>query len=393
MNQTPIPTAEELVARARAMVPTLQARAPQAAAARCLSAETIAEFHEAGFFRMLQPARWGGLEVHPNTFFDVQMTLAAACPASAWVLGVVAVHNWQLALFDEQAQQDVWSADSTTLISSSYMPVGTVVPVEGGYELSGTWGFSSGSDHCGWAFLGAFVPTESGQPDMRTFLVPRSDYEIVDDWHVLGLQGTGSKSVRIERCFVPEHRTHRFADGFRQQSPGNALNTAPLYRLPFGQIFVRSVSTSAIGIAQGALDAFVTVQSARVARGDGARVADDAGAQLAAARAAHALDQIRLVLARNFDELMGYCERGEKIPLDRRIQFRFSSSEAVEQCTRVVDDLFTASGGSAVFLSNPILRFFCDIHTARAHHANNPTKPGRNLGATMLGARNTDYFI
>jgi 3-hydroxy-9,10-secoandrosta-1,3,5(10)-triene-9,17-dione monooxygenase len=388
-----IPSHEELVERARALAPVLKSRAARAASDRRVPEETIADFKAAGFFRMLQPRRWGGYEVHPNTYFEVQMTLAAACPSSAWVLGVVGVHNWQLALFDARAQEEVWSTDASVLISSSYMPVGKVRRVDGGYMFSGTWGFSSGSDYCDWAFLGGFVPTDDGPPDMRTFLVPKRDYTLLDDWHVLGLKGTGSRSVRIDECFVPEHRTHKFGDGFRQSSPGHEQNGAPLYRLPFGQIFVRSVSTSAIGIAQGALDAFLDVQSKRVARGDGARVAGDPTTQMAAARAAHALDQIRLVLARNFDELMGYCERGERIPVDRRVFFRFSSSEAVEQCVQVVDDLFTASGGSAVFLDNPIHRYFCDIHTARAHYANNPDKPGRNLGATMLGERNADYFI
>lgn len=388
-----IPSHEELVSRARALAPVLRERAAACNVGRQVPAETIADFTEAGFFRMLQPKRWGGFECHPNTFFEVQMTLAAACPSSAWVLGVVAVHNWQLALFPLQAQQDVWGEDDTTLISSSYMPVGKVKRVDGGYEFSGEWGFSSGSDHCDWAFLGGFVPVDDGPPDMRTFLVPKGDYEIIDDWHVMGLQGTGSKTIRIEKCFVPEHRTHKFAHGFLQKSPGNAVNDAALYRLPFGQIFVRSVSTSAIGIAQGALDAFRDVQSKRVARGDGRKVSADPRTQLAVARAVETLDHVKLVLARNFDVLMDHCERGEKIPLETRVQYRYTSSVMVDRLVGVVDDLFTASGGSAIFDSNPIQRFFLDMHTARAHYANNPDKPGANLGATSLGMKNTDFFI
>lgn len=387
------PTHDELVSRARALAPTLRERRAAANAARVVPAETIADFHAAGFFKMLQPKRWGGFESHPNAFFEVQMTLATACPSSAWVLGVVAVHNWQLALFSPEAQQEVWGDDPSTLISSSYMPVGKVKRVEGGYEFSGEWGFSSGSDHCEWAFLGGFVPVEDGPPDMRTFLVPRGDYELVDDWHVMGLKGTGSKTVRIEKCFVPEHRTHKFAHGFLQNSPGNALNDAPLFRLPFGQIFVRSVANGALGMAQGALDAFVEVQSKRVARGDGRTMGADPRVQAAAAQAVEVIDHSKLVLARNFDVLMGYCERGEKIPTEMRVQYRYTSSVMVDRLVGVVDELFTASGGSAIFDSNPIQQFFLDIHTARAHYANNPDKPGANLGATTLGQKNTDFFI
>ena len=389
----PIPTHDALVARAKALAPTLRERADAANAARQIPAATIADLREAGFFRILQPKRWGGFEAHPNTFFAVQMEIAAACPSTAWVLGVVAVHNWQLALFPAAAQEDVWGKDSSVLVSSSYMPVGKVTRVEGGFEFSGTWGFSSGSDHCDWAFLGGFVPVDDGPPDMRTFLVPRSDYEIVDDWNVIGLKATGSKTIRIERAFVPEHRTHRFGDGFKQQSPGHAENDAALYRLPFGQIFVRSVSTAAIGMVQGALDAFVAVQAKRTARGDGRQVAADTRTQEAVALAVETIDSARLVLARNFDVMMGYCERDERMPLDIRVLYRQHSAAVVDKCAAAIDALFVASGGSAIFLTNPIHRFFCDVHASRAHYANNPDKPGRNLGATVLGAKNTDYFL
>jgi 3-hydroxy-9,10-secoandrosta-1,3,5(10)-triene-9,17-dione monooxygenase len=148
--------------------------------------------------------RWGGYEMDPEAFYAVQMTLAEGCMSSAWVLGVVAVHNWQLALFDAQAQADVWSEDPTTLISSSYMPRAEVTPVEGGYRISGRWGFSSGVDHCDWAFLGGLVPDpEGGAPDYRTFLVPRSDFEIDHNWDTLGLRGTGSHDVTVKDAFRP----------------------------------------------------------------------------------------------------------------------------------------------------------------------------------------------
>lgn len=227
-----------LIARAQALKEALAARAPKADELRRVPDETIVDFREAGFFRMLQPTRWGGLEVEPTTFFEVQRTIATACPSSAWVLGVVAVHAWQLALFPLQAQEDVWGEDSGTLLSSSYAPTGKVVRAEGGYRINGRWSFSSGCNHCQWVFLGGFVPpeTEGKPPEMRTFLLPRSDYTIDDNWHVAGLKGTGSKDIVVENAFVPEHRTHKLIDGYKRQSPGNAVNQAPLYKLPFGQI-------------------------------------------------------------------------------------------------------------------------------------------------------------
>ena len=388
-------TEKALVARAVALKPTLSARTAQADELRRVPDETIADFREAGFFKMLQPARWGGLEVDPRTFFDVQMTVASACPSSAWVLGVVAVHAWQLALFPIEAQEDVWGKDAGTLISSSYAPTGKVTRVEGGYRISGRWSFSSGCDHCQWVFLGGFVPpeVEGKPPEMRTFLLPRSDYRIDDNWHVAGLKGTGSKDVVVENAYVPEHRTHKLIDGYKRQSPGNAVNEAPLYRLPFGQIFVRSVSTSAVGAAMGAYDAFVDAAAKRVAASDGAKVAEDPATQTVCARAASLIDETRLVLDRNFGEMMALVEAGKDIPIDRRARFRYDSAMAVVKSAEAIDLLFTASGGRAIFLSNPLLRYFLDVHAARAHYANNPEKPGRNFGGVALGARTVDYFI
>lgn len=385
----------ELRARAVALQPVLAERVAEADGLRRVPDATIADFKEAGFFRMLQSARWGGLEVDPPVFFDVQTTIAAACPSSAWVLGVLAVHAWQLALFAEQAQEDVWGKDSSVLISSSYAPTGKVARVDGGFEISGRWSFSSGCDHGQWAFLGGMVPpaTPDGPPEMRTFLVPRKDYRIDDTWHVMGLKGTGSKDVVIEDAFVPEHRTHRLIDGFKRSSPGNEINKAPLFRLPFGQIFVRSVSTTAIGIAQGALDAYRKNTASRIAASDGAKVALDPSAQVVAAHAAATIEDLRATLHRNFGELMAQARAGEEMPLERRLKFRLDSSLAVQRSLEVVDALFTESGGRAIFTGSPLLRFFLDIHAARAHYANNPEKPSRNLGGVLLQQKNADFFV
>lgn len=388
-------TEKALVARAIALKSTLAARTAQADELRRVPDETIADFREAGFFKMLQPARWGGLEVDPRAFFDVQMTVASACPSSAWVLGVVAVHAWQLALFPLEAQEDVWGKDPGTLVSSSYAPTGKVTRVEGGYRISGRWSFSSGCYYCQWVFLGGFVPpeVEGKPPEMRTFLLPRRDYRIDDNWHVAGLKGTGSKDVVVENAHVPEHRTHKLVDGYKRQSPGNAVNEAPLYRLPFGQIFVRSVSTSAVGAAMGAYDAFVDAAAKRVAASDGAKVAEDPATQTVCARAASLVDETRLVLDCNFAEMMSLVEAGKDIPIDRRVRFRYDSAMAVVKSAEAIDLLFTASGGRAIFLSSPLLRYFLDVHAARAHYANNPDKPGRNFGGVALGAKTVDYFI
>ena len=255
----------------------------------------------------------------------------------------------------------------------------------------------AGATTASWVFLGGFVPpeTEGKPPEMRTFLLPRSDYRIDDNWHVAGLKGTGSKDIVVENAFVPEHRTHKLIDGFKRQSPGNAVNPAPLYRLPFGQIFVRSVSTSAIGAAQGALDC--VPRHRREARRGERRRQGGRGSRRRR-RSARALRRSSTRRGssshRNFERDDGASSApAQDIPIDRRVRFRHDSAMAVVKSVEAVDLLFTASGGRAIFLDSPLLRFFLDVHAARAHYANNPDKPGRNFGGVLLGAKTVDYFI
>ncbi len=390
----PAATRARLLANADALEPLLRAHIDDSETNRRLSPGVIAAFHEAGFFRMLQPRRWGGLEVHPNTFFDVQIRIASIYPSAAWVLGVVAVHNWQLALFPEQAQRDVWGEDPSVLVSSSYAPTGSVERVEGGFELSGRWSFSSGCDHCDWVFLGGFGPTSEGAPrDMRTFLVPLSACRIDDNWHTFALKGTGSKDVVLDGVFVPEHRTHSMGDGFKCDSPGNAVNPSPLYRLPFGQVFTRSVSTSAIGIAKGALAFYLDVTKTKVGAADGNRASLDPGAQLTVARAESAIDHIELTLHRDMDAMMAAAEAGVRTSIDQRVAWRWNSSEAVSKAVEVVDALFSLCGARALFTNSPMHRYFTDAHGARAHYANRPEGSGRNLGRVRLGHRTQDFFL
>lgn len=388
------PSPADLVARAAALVPTLRGRADQCEAENKVPDATIADFQTAGFFKILQPRRYGGYEMDPEVFYAVQMKLAEGCMSSAWVLGVVAVHNWQLALFDPQAQEDVWGEDPTTLISSSYMPRAEVNPVEGGYRISGRWGFSSGIDHCEWAFLGGLVPDpETGQPDFLTFLVPRADFQVLPIWNTIGLGGTGSQDVTVSDAFVPAYRTHRSKDGFALTSPGARANPAPLYKLPFGQVFVRAVSSSSIGALQGALDVFLETGARRRSSNSFVSATGDPDVQVLIAETQSAIDEMKTILFRNFGVLNDYARAGESADLETRLRFRFQSAQISSRCCALISRLFFLSGAEAIYRGNPIARAFCDIHAGRTHVANNPNTVGRNVGGVMLGGPNTDSFI
>ena len=390
-----IPTRAELTARARAMIPALKARSAAAIAARRIPAETIREMREAGFFKILQPKRWGGYEMDPQAFFDVQMALAEGCMSTAWVFGVVGCHNFQMGLFDLRAQEDVWGSDTNVLISSSYQPVGKVEKVEGGFLLSGRWGFSSGCEHCDWVFLGSIIwpETPDGVPDMRTFLLPRKDYKIVENWDTFGLQATGSHDIVVEKAFVPEYRTHRAMDGFMGTNPGRAANDGPLYKLPWAQIFVRSVSTAAIGATQAALDAYLDVAKARVSTNTGKATRENPIALVAAAKVQSAIDEMKVVLENSFATMMTAMREGRELPMADRIRYRYQSSQIGRRCADLVDELVPLLGGRAIYMDSPILRCWLDINASRAHVANDPNLIGQTLGGMYVGQQPMDTFV
>src|SRR5215831_12551107 len=157
-------TPETYLARVRSLLPALRERADRAEQLRRLPDETFADFQEAGLFRCLQPKRYGGYELDPGTLYQAVMEIGTVCGSSAWILGVVGVHNWHLALFPPDAQEDVWGKDTSVQLSTSLAPTGTVERVEGGFRMRGRWSFSSMCDHCQWAVLGGVVaPVAEGE--------------------------------------------------------------------------------------------------------------------------------------------------------------------------------------------------------------------------------------
>jgi 3-hydroxy-9,10-secoandrosta-1,3,5(10)-triene-9,17-dione monooxygenase len=380
-------TPAEYLARARALLPALRQRAAYAEQLRRLPDETFKDFQEAGLFRALQPTRYGGYELDPGVFYQAVMEVGAVCGSSGWVLGIVGVHNWHVAVFPPQAQEDVWGEDTSVQLSTSLSPTGTVERVEGGFRLRGRWSFSSGCDFCQWAVLGGIVPPlrPDDPPDARTFLVPRRDYTIVDNWRVVGLCGTGSKDLLVEQAFVPEHRTHSYRDAFNLDNPGLAVNNSPLYKLPFALVFASGLASPAVGVALGTLRTFREQTQTRLASRDQSRVAEDPFIQLRLAESAAEVEAARDRLLSNFEEMMRLVRAGQEIPLAQRARYRWDAAKATDWSVRAVDRLFEASGGRGIFLDNPIQRAWRDVHAMRAHAANTPEKAAAVFGRAEFG--------
>jgi 3-hydroxy-9,10-secoandrosta-1,3,5(10)-triene-9,17-dione monooxygenase len=387
-------SAENVLDAVRDQLPALRERAQQTEDLRRVPDENVKALQEAGFFRLLQPRRYDGIEASPVDFYRGVRLVSSACGSTGWISSVLGVHPWQLALYDGRAQQEVWGDDPSTLISSSYAPMGRATAVEGGFTFSGRWSFSSGCDHAQWVFLGGLIIGDEGTPvDFRTFLLPRSDYEIEDVWDTIGLRGTGSNDIIVKDAFVPEYRTLSFMDTGRCYGPGQAVNEAPIYQLPFASVFSCSIAVPILGMAQGAYEAYVDWTKERVRASTGGKAADDSFNQIRIAEAAAQLDAAVLQIERNINDALDCVARGEKIPMSLRVRVRRDQVNATGAGINAVDRLFESAGGRALRTGTPIQRFWRDAHAGRVHAINDPEKVRVMYGQFELGLKVQDAWL
>ncbi|WP_424214289.1 3-hydroxy-9,10-secoandrosta-1,3,5(10)-triene-9,17-dione monooxygenase oxygenase subunit [Streptomyces sp. BI20] len=386
---------EDVLAAVRDLAPALRARAADTENARKVPEATVKELADTGFFRLLQPRAHGGHATHPGLFHEAVKTIARACGSTGWVASVVGVHPWHVALYDPRAQDEVWGTDQDARICSSYAPTGTVTPVDGGFTLTGRWHFSSGCDHTDWALLGGLVTDDDGRPvDMRTFLVPRTEYRIDDVWDTVGLRGSGSNDIVLDQVFVPDHRALSFGPVTALDVPGHTLNPEPLYRLPYATIFTTTISAPIVGIAEGALEAHVDATRERFRVSYGQQVAEDPFAQVRIARAASDIDASWLQLRRNVDELHALAATGAELPMALRARARRDQVLATERCVAAVDLLMENAGGSAMRTGPGVLqRAWRDVHTGRGHAANDPERALVLYGQSALGLDIQDTML
>jgi 3-hydroxy-9,10-secoandrosta-1,3,5(10)-triene-9,17-dione monooxygenase len=371
----------------RDLLPTLRSRAEETERLRVVPDANVKELAETGFFRLLQPRRYDGLEADPADFYTAVKDIAGACGSTGWVSSVVGVHPWQVALFSDEAQQAVWGEDTDTRLSSSYAPTGKAMTTDGGFTLSGRWSFSSGCDHCQWVLLGGLVLNREGQVvDFRTFMVPRSDYTVADVWNTVGLRGTGSNDVVVEDAFVPEAFTLSMSDTGRCFGPGQEVNESDLYKLPFHSVFTMTISTPLIGMAYGAYEEHVEMQRKRVRAAYLAeKTANDPYATVRLARASNEIDAAWVLQMHNLRQLQAYVERGEKIPLELRLRVRRDQVIASERAIRAIDTMFEASGGRALAEGTYLQRAWRDAHAGRVHAANDPERALAMYGSLAFG--------
>lgn len=380
-------TGQDVLDGVRDLLPTFRERADEAERLRQVPEASVKDLEETGFFRMLQPKRYGGLETDPVDFFTAVRDIASADGSTGWISSVLGVHPWQVGLFADEAQQAVWGTDESTRLSSSYAPTGKAQVADGGYLLSGRWSFSSGSAHVSWVLLGGLVFNADGNViDFKTFMVPRDKYEIVDMWNVVGLRGTGSNDIVVEETFIPEAFTLSMGETGQCKGPGQAVNTSDLYKLPFHSLFTSTITSPIIGMATGAYNEHVEMQQKRVrAAYLGEKASSDPFAAVRIAKASSEIDASWALLMNNIREEQAYVARGEKIPLSLRLRVRRDQVLGTQRAIDAIDALFEASGGRALAEGTYLQRAWRDAHAGRVHAANDPERALKLFGDLEFG--------
>ncbi|MFD6396484.1 acyl-CoA dehydrogenase family protein [Nocardia sp. NPDC060249] len=377
-----------------AIADKLRDQAPEAERLGQLPDATAQLLKTAGPIRLLQPKKYSGYEAHPREFAETVMATAALDPASGWIAGIVGVHPWQLAFADPKVQDEVWADDHDTWMASPYAPTGIARPVDGGYIFNGRWQFSSGTDHCDWIFLGAMLGDAEGKmalpPTMLHMILPRQDYQIVEDsWNVVGLKGTGSKDIIVKDAFVPDYRVmngDHVIDGTAQKEYGV---TETLYKMPWSTMFPLGISSAVVGIAEGALAAHLDYQRDRVGA-QGTAVKDDPYVLFAIGEAAADINAARQELLANADMIFDKVDAGKEIGFAERAAVRRTQVRAAWRAVSAVDQIFARSGGNAMRIDKPLQRYWRDAHVGLAHAIHVPSTVYHASAVSSLGLEPAD---
>ncbi len=371
MNGRNFDERRDLVEAARALVPALEARAPAANAAGELPAETIADLHRLGILRLLQPRRFGGIEGSFATFAEIAEVLSEGCASTGWVYGVLAEHSWIVACFPEPAQREVWDENPLAVASSSLAPRNLARRVPGGWRLSGRHPFSSGCRHAQWAIIGAWCEEPDGSKPPRYLLVPMRDIEVLDDWEVLGLRATGSRTLLLDDVFVPEHRSVLLSDLARGTVPGVAVHPGyPLVRAPRFYLCIYSQVPTAVAVARKAVDFVARSLTDRIARGV-RKVAESEVVQMQLAEAAAEVDAAGLILRTRREAASAAVMAGRTIPQADIVAGRRDVVFVHRLVSRAMERLGEIAGTQWVYDDNPLQPMLRDVMTTAMHGAVN----------------------
>lgn len=387
-NETP-----SLIDRARDLHDFIAAHREQNEKERRVSTEVMDAIKEAGLIRGLQSVHYGGLEVHPAEWYQAMIEVSSACPSTGWLVGILGVHPFEFAQMSIEMQDELYRDDPDTLVSSSYAPQSQIRRVPGGFRINGQHRTSSGVDHASWVVIGGAVPDEDPSTGRRTFVIPMKDVRVVDDWYVVGLSGTGSKSIAFDDVFVPEHRSAARQDLMNSTGPGMAINDRPLFHIPHGAVYGSAGAGPAVGVAKAAYREYLAQIATYITRRTGVNKAEDPLTHLRIGDAQSLIEAAESRTVWAYNEMYAKAQAGEEITLYDRAHYSWRMAQAADDCVTAVRRLFESRGASAVFLNNPLQAYYRDIIVMRQHGTQDRDARTVALARAELGLSLEEQFI
>ncbi|MFT0532774.1 p-hydroxyphenylacetate 3-hydroxylase oxygenase component [Castellaniella hirudinis] len=372
--------------RILAVLPEIASRADQAEQERKVPEENIRLLKQTGLHRAFQPRHYGGLEITLPEFAQCVVALAGACGGTAWAFSLLCTHSHQLAMFSKQLQDDVWGADPDATASSSIAPFGRTEEVDGGILFSGEMGWSSGCDHADWAIVGFNRFKDDGEKVYCFAVVPRKDYTIRDDWYAMGMRGSGSKTLLLDKVFVPEHRIQAAKDMMEGRSAGFGLYPdSQIFYTPYRPYFASGFAAISLGVAERMLEAFKEKTRNRVRAYTGAQVGMATPALMRLAESTHQVGAARAFLEKTWEDHRVHGAAKQYPTQATLTAWRTNQAYAVKMCIEAVDRLFSVAGASAWFDGNELQRLFRDSHMTGAHAYTDYDVCAQILGREIMG--------
>lgn len=368
------------------ILPMIAANAAEAERERTVPVENIALLKGCGMHRAFQPRCYGGLEISLPEFTECVIALAGACASTAWAFSLLCTHSHQLAMFSKQIQDEIWGVNPDATASSSIAPFGRIEEVEGGILFSGEMGWSSGCDHAEWAILGCRRYNSEGELEYCFAVLPRSDYEIRDDWFAAGMRGSGTKTLVVKDAFVPNHRIEAAKDMMEGRSSGFGLYPySKIFYTPYRPYFASGFASIGLGIAERMLEAFKEKTRNRVRAYTGASVGTAVPALMRLAESTHQVAAARAFLEKTWQDHAEHGERHQYPSRETLAFWRTNQGYAVKMCIQAVDRLYQAAGGTAWFDNNELQRLFRDSHMTGAHAYTDYDVCSQILGRELMG--------
>ena len=338
---------------------------------RRVSKKTMDHLRDAELTKLVRPAAFGGFEYGLTELAQVAFELGRVCGSTGWCGSLAMCYQWMTSYFPMEAQHDVWS-DPDNLVAGSYLPSKQVEIVPGGIKLAGAWPYASNCENSQWLMLGALVPSSKGPPDVMWCLVPFADMAVDQDtWFTSGLQGTGSKTVRIDQpVFVPDHRMVRFADIVAGTVPGKQIENNNMSHLGFTTFGPTALVSPILGMARGALDAFIDMAKTKVRAAKPGVMVSMSGSPLIQTRlgsASATIEAAFTLLLTGVAAAEGKVRRGVPLEIGERIAIRRNQGFAANQSVNVVNDLYAKEGAAGSDLTAPLQRFWRDANAAALH--------------------------